>query len=340
MYGAVLRPDTELTKNGQAHMGVLFLTNEGYSTMCGHATLAVARLLVDCSASKASAATEMPGLKVTGELDYDEEKQEVLVRLHAPCGLVHVSVPVALSAGHRRTDASRPISYIGVPSYATGVSVEIDVPQDSNFTWAELGRHSSKPDSVVVGIAYGGAFYIIASAKALGFESLSSANLQALGEAARKLKAVFNRPEAETLRQKYLVHPEHQDLQFLYGVIVTDADEDHVNNSGTETSICFFADRQVDRSPTGSGVQARVALAYAKGERKLEARCTYHSPVSRAFGEGAFIGEAMEEVDIGGGIKGVTVKVSGYARYTGCCNFIVERGDTIGKGFCFDELGG
>ena len=28
-------------------MGVLFLTNEGYSTMCGHATIAVSRMLVD-----------------------------------------------------------------------------------------------------------------------------------------------------------------------------------------------------------------------------------------------------------------------------------------------------
>src|ERR1051326_2946907 len=37
MYGAILRPETELTASGYAHIGVLFMHNEGYSTMCGHA---------------------------------------------------------------------------------------------------------------------------------------------------------------------------------------------------------------------------------------------------------------------------------------------------------------
>ena len=46
----------------------------------------------------------------------------------------------------------------------------------------------------------------------------------------------------------------------------------------------------------------------------------------------------MEEVSIGaGGRKGVIVKVSGWARYTGCSSFVVEEGDEIGKGFWFEE---
>src|SRR5262245_1524688 len=47
MYGAVLRKETELTQSGEADIGVFFLTNDGYSTMCGHATIALGRLLVD-----------------------------------------------------------------------------------------------------------------------------------------------------------------------------------------------------------------------------------------------------------------------------------------------------
>lgn len=43
MYGAVLvEPD-----HPEAHIGVLFMHNEGYSTMCGHATIALGRYLVD-----------------------------------------------------------------------------------------------------------------------------------------------------------------------------------------------------------------------------------------------------------------------------------------------------
>lgn len=43
MYGAILvEPDLP-----DAHIAVLFMHNEGYSTMCGHATIALGRYLVD-----------------------------------------------------------------------------------------------------------------------------------------------------------------------------------------------------------------------------------------------------------------------------------------------------
>ena len=60
-----------------------------------------------------------------------------------------------------------------------------------------------------------------------------------------------------------LSHPESADLAFLYGTILTDGRDDL---SHTETAnLCVFADRQVDRSPTGSGVTARMAVQYHKG---------------------------------------------------------------------------
>ena len=379
MYGAVLRPWTELTKTKEAHMGVLFLTNEGYSTMCGHATLAVSRLLVDAAGAGSS---DLHSVDEANKLVFDEDNECVGVRLHCPCGLVHVTVPaIRIGPEQWKTDISRPISYLSIPSYATGISVKLDLP--SEYTWPELANKSGQPGSVVVDIAYGGAFYIFAPATALGFASLAIADLQALNEATRKLKAAFNRPEASGLREKYLRHPEHADLQFLYSVFITDVGEKSGQSDTTETGLCFFANQQIDRSPTGSGVQARVALAYAKGQRKLGEQWTYHSFVSKAFGgEGAFVGEPVKEVDVGDGIRGVTVRVSGYvcngvslfskrstavslscapvlvlylvpwikpfvdhlirryARYTGCCNFVVEDGDRIGQGFWFDELKG
>ena len=65
----------------------------------------------------------------------------------------------------------------------------------------------------------------------------------------------------------------------------------------------------------------------------------YHSPVSKAFnGEDAFSGEAVKEVKIGHDHYGVVVKVSGWAKYTGCCNFVIEENDEIGNGFWFDDV--
>lgn len=328
MYGAILRPRTELVDSGESHMGVLFLTNDGYSTMCGHATLAVARLLVDHAGSGSNLFLD----NAMSELKYDQEKQEVAVRLHVPCGLVHVTVPaIGTGSGQWKTDPKRPISYLSVPSYATGIWVTVPIPD--GLRWPELADR----DSVVVDIAYGGAFYILAAICSLGFKSsLANPDLSALSNATGKLKEAFN--SSDLLRKFYLQHSEHDDLQFLYGTIVTDTSvgKPAESTSGAETGLCFFSNAQVDRSPTGSGVQARIALACAKGRVKLRERWTYHSPLSNSHdGVGAFVGEAVEEVDAGGR-RGVVVKVSGWAHYTGCSSFVVEKGDKIGSGFILD----
>lgn len=332
MYGAVLRPHTELTATGEAHMGVLFLTNEGYSTMCGHATLALGRLLVDYSGAGKS---NMGAFTAMNEISFDESRDETKVILHAPCGLVHIIVPtVHAPGGGWRTDTTRPVSYLSVPSYATGISVHLDLPAGDNTVRQALGDLKSVAKGVEIDIAYGGAFYIIVPVASLGLKSLQSAGLETLSTAARTLKAAFNAPDALDLRKKCLVHPEHRDLEFLYGIIITGPEA----VGGAENGLCFFANEQVDRSPTGSGVQARVALACAKGQRGLNEPFVYHSPVSKAFeGEGAFVGEAVETVDVSGGLKGVIVKVSGSAKYTGHCSFMIEDGDMIGEGFWFDE---
>ena len=335
MYGAVLCPRTELTEAGEAHMGVLFLTNEGYSTMCGHATLALGRLFVDYAGTTQ---TGMGTLDKMKRIMFDAENKVAHVNLHAPCGLVYVAVPiVATPSGGWMTDLTRTISYRSVPSYVTAISMPFEVPAVGDFVWPELANLKPENNKFIFDVAYGGAFYIVVPAIALDFPSLRSANLKSLSEAARKLKAAFNAPAALQLRQRCLKHPDHRDLEFLYGVIVTEMDPD-TKQTNAETGLCFFANEQVDRSPTGSGVQARVALAYVKGQRKLNEPCMYHSPLSKACGgEGAFVGEAVEEVDIGNGLSGVIVKVSGSARYTGCSSLMIEENDRIGTGFWFEE---
>ena len=65
MYGALLvKPD-----HPEADLAVLFMHNEGYSTMCGHATVALARWAVESG-------------RATGPV----------VRLQCPCGLVVAAV--------------------------------------------------------------------------------------------------------------------------------------------------------------------------------------------------------------------------------------------------------
>jgi trans-L-3-hydroxyproline dehydratase len=79
MYGAILRQETELVRSGQAHIGVLFITNDGFSTMCGHASIALGRFLVDTH--------DLNVFPRRDELKFDPETRTTEINLHVPCGI-------------------------------------------------------------------------------------------------------------------------------------------------------------------------------------------------------------------------------------------------------------
>ena len=63
-------------------------------------------------------------------------------------------------------------------------------------------------------------------------------------------------------------HPFEPDLSFLYGTIFVGpprSKEAHSRN------VCIFAEGEVDRCPTGTGVSARLAIHHARGEIDVEA---------------------------------------------------------------------
>jgi trans-L-3-hydroxyproline dehydratase len=126
MYGALLvEPD-----HPDADLAVLFMHNEGYSTMCGHATIALARWAVD-SGRVARREPETP-------------QSETVVRLQCPCGLVTASVA---------SDGT--VRFESVPAFAH--ARDRIVP---TRTWGP----------VTVDVAYGGAFYAILAADSIGLD--------------------------------------------------------------------------------------------------------------------------------------------------------------------------
>lgn len=70
MYGALL----VASELAEADLGVLFMHNEGYSTMCGHAVVALGRLAIDYGLVK------------------EPRSPETQVNIHCPCGLVKAFV--------------------------------------------------------------------------------------------------------------------------------------------------------------------------------------------------------------------------------------------------------
>merc|ERR1712176_1542121 len=128
------------------------------------------------------------------------------------------------------------------------------------------------------------------------------------------------------IKKLALSNPDSKELEFIYGTILTDG----MNDVKTATAnVCVFADRQVDRCPTGSGVIARMAVDYAKKNVQKGEKRKFIGKTGSVF-EG-------EIVNVLSNYKGkkdaVVVKVSGSAKYIGRCQFYLEDGDELGRGF-------
>lgn len=327
MYGAIIVPETELVQSGDAHVGVLFTHNGGFSTMCGHATIALGRFFVDTH--------DLAVFPKRGELQPDPTTAEVVVNIHAPCGLIRVTVPT--TADGQKSDPSRPVSFLSAPAYATATNLTVGIPDE--VKWPEIGAR----DTITLDLSYGGAFYALVDVKELGFESLGQVDMPAMARAVGSLKTYL---QAHPAILDALQESTDERLAFLYSVMVVDrsiGSRPH-GVEGTETGLCFFADNQIDRSPTGSCVTARMALAHAKGIRAPGQRWAYNSLVSNHFDTGAFTASIIEGTTPVKTIKGntkdaVTVLVEGQAYYTGASTLVIEEGDITGEvGFTMKDV--
>lgn len=275
MYGVLpVEPDLP-----EADLAVLFMHNEGYSTMCGHATIALGRYAVDTGI----VAPVVP---------------ETIVRLQCPCGLVLVRAAVEETPAGFTTGS---VSFESVPSFAFALDRHADVPG--------IGR-------VPYDIGYGGAFYALVNVSAIGLD-LVETPLDRLVDAADRI----TRHVAATVP---LEHPDDAELAFLYGTILSDGGD----GAGGRPSrnVCVFAEREVDRSPTGSGVSARIAVQCARG-LPLGERRDFESLTGAVFSATPVSRERVGRFDA------VRVKVGGRAYYSGRSSFSVESDDPLGGGF-------
>src|SRR5678816_1255104 len=172
--------------------------------------------------------------------------------------------------------------------------------------------------SVEFDIAYGGAFYAFVDAQTVGLQ-LTPEHIDRIIDYGRRIKhAVMNQFPIE--------HPFEEDLSFLYGTIFTAPALDSSHHS---RNACIFAEGELDRSATGSGVSARAALHFAKGELGLNERVTIESIL------GSTMSVAVVEVTRFGPYDAVIPEVSGTASITGRHEFYFDPEDPFQKGFIF-----
>lgn len=272
MYGCLLTPPVT---PGATH-GVLFMHNEGYSTMCGHGIIALTTALIECGM--------VPRGGPITEVGYD-----------TPAGFV-------LARAEVDDDRVRRVTFQNVLSFVHTAALPVMVG----------GRE------VCVDVAFGGAFYALVEASALApdlaVEPGRVGDLVALGMAVKR--AVES---AATI-----AHPDEPGLRGIYGTIITGPAR---HPDAHSRNVTIFAEGEVDRSPTGTGVSARLAAHHARGEVAVGQEIAIESIIGSRF-TGRIIGEARV-----GNHAAVLPEVGGRGFISGFSQFVLDPEDEAGHGF-------
>ena len=272
MYGCILLPPD----NEDGDFGILFLHNEGYSTMCGHAIIAISTLAV-----------EMNWIEVTSP--------ETHIKIDAPCGRINSFVKI-------KDGKVESVYFHCVPSFVIALDEEIEVKGLGKLTYD---------------LAYGGAFYAYVDADKLGIPLIPESYNLLIQKGMDIKRAIMK-------NNNQIKHPFEADLSFLYGTIFIGGP---VTEGLDSRNVCIFADGEVDRSPTGSGVSGRMAIHSLRNEIKIGETMTIESITGSVF-KGSIVREEKY-----GNFDAVIPQVEGTAHITGQHEFLIDPDDPFKFGF-------
>ena len=271
MYGCIVTPPV----TESADFGVLFMHNEGFSTMCGHGIIAITTVALECG----MVAVQTP---------------QTVLRIDTPAGLVTACAQI-------EEDRVCSVSFRNVPSFVVGLDQHVDVPG--------IGR-------LRYDLAFGGGFYAYVNAADVDL-TVSPVNLHALIDKGMAIKRAV-------MASRTIPHPFEEDLSFLYGTIFVDEPRGEGAHS---RNVCIFAEGEVDRSPTGTGVSGRLAIHHARGEIGVGEAITIESIIGSSFRC------RVTEETMFGPHRAVLPEVAGSAYITGRHEFLIDPHDPLKNGF-------
>ncbi|MEC7902254.1 MAG: proline racemase family protein [Candidatus Neomarinimicrobiota bacterium] len=271
MYGAlIVEPE-----KSSSDVGIIFMHNNGYSTGCGHAIIALTKIFIDYN----------------------------VIPIKDPITEVVMDVPSGkINAFAKITDKQiDKIFFNNVPSFVQELDAIIEVPSFGQIKYD---------------LAYGGAFYAVIDIDQLGI-SLDKKYLDDIVIAGKKIKKAIS-------KNVNCVHPIEPEMNDLYGIIFVDqADRSYCHSK----NICIFADGELDRSPTGTGVSARAAIEFLKGNLGKNEPMLIESITGSIFS--VSVEKSIDLVDK----KAIVPQVSGQAWVTGSSTFWIDPNDPLKNGF-------
>lgn len=191
------------------------------------------------------------------------------------------------------------VRFINVPSFLYQPGVTVHTPSFGNLE---------------VDIAFGGAFYAYLEADSLPLD-ITPSYLRELVQLGDEIKRAVSQSTP-------ILHPLIPELNELYGTIIS-----RWRGARHQANVCIFAEREVDRSPTGTGTAGRLAQLYAKGALGQKEPFINESIIGSRFG-GRVIGETRV-----GELPAIIPEISGRAHIIGFNQWLIDADDPLASGF-------
>jgi proline racemase len=226
---------------------------------------------------------------------------ETVVRLEAPAGVVEVRAAC-------RDGRCESVELTNVPSFAERLDAQLEVEG--------LG-------TITVDVAYGGMWYAIADAQALGFLLEPSE--------ARELSLVGERIRVAAREQLECTHPENPAIA---GVSIVQIAEPWRGVGEVTKNAVVVSPGRLDRSATGTGLSARMSVLHARGLMRVGDEMTHASVLGSTFD-----GRIVEEANVGERTA-IVPAIRGRAWITGVTQVFVDPDDPFPEGYLLPDTWG
>jgi proline racemase len=170
--------------------------------------------------------------------------------------------------------------------------------------------------TVAADIAYGGMFYALVDATKLGFAIVP--------EEARDLAVLGERVRQAARAQLQVMHPGNPEIS---GVSIVQLNTPFAGVGQPSRNTCIVAPGRSDRSPTGTGTCARMAVLHARGQMRAGEGMIHESIIGSRF-HGRILGETQIA-----GHPAILPAISGRAWITGLHTYLLDPDDPYPQGY-------
>jgi proline racemase len=291
MYGALLTPP----EHPGSHTGVLFMHNEGYSTMCGHGVIAVTTIVIERNL-----------LALPREPD-----GSVHLTLDSPAGPIHATATLDGSA-------VTGVRFRNVPSFVLHAALPL-----------RIGNRDVRVD-----VAFGGAFYAIVDSEAIGIP-IVPARLADLRRAGMEIKQAVEKavkvehplePQLHGIYGTIFTGPPSDERADLRNVtIFADAEVDR-SPCGTGTAAVMAVLAAMGMLVEGEQVFTHESIIGTRFRGRIVGKTTLSTPELQ-------LRTPNFQVPTPNEIEAIIPEIEGEAYITGEHTFLIDERDPLRHGF-------